>query len=51
MNETKETSKKIKSKGPLRGNKNFRLAVIAILLIIVAVLFFVWEKARIFLAN
>lgn len=35
---------------PLRGNKKFRLAVIALLMIIVAVLFFVWEKARIFMA-
>ncbi len=34
----------------MRGNKKFRLAVIAVLMIIVAVLFFVWEKARIFMA-
>jgi len=39
-----------KPKKKLRGNKKFRLTVIAILLVIVAILFFVWEKARIFLA-
>ena len=31
----------------LRGNRKFRLAVILILMLIVAILFFVWEKARI----
>ena len=43
---SEETSKKI----PLRGRKKFRIILIAVLMIIVAVLFFVWEKARIFLA-
>lgn len=32
----------------LRYNKNFRLGLILVLMLIVAVLFFVWEKARIF---
>ncbi len=31
----------------LRGNRKFRLGFIVVLMIIVAVLFFVWEKARI----
>lgn len=39
-----------KSSTPLRGNKKLKLAVIAVLMIVVAVLFFVWEKARIFMA-
>ena len=34
----------------LRGNRKFRLGLIFILLVIVAVLFVVWEKARIALA-
>lgn len=39
-------------KGPtkaqkLRGNKKFRLAVILVLMVIVAILFFVWKQARI----
>ena len=52
QNETSQNqapSKKEKSRIPLRGNKTFRIVVISILLVIVAVLFFVWEKARIFL--
>ncbi len=42
--ETKKTKKNI------RGNKKLRLGVIIFLLAVVAVLFVVWEKARIFLA-
>ncbi len=34
----------------LRGNKKFRLAVIGVLMVIVAVLFVFWDKARIALA-
>ena len=48
--EETQTNKKEVSKVPLRGRKKFRIFIIAILLIIVAILFFVWEKARIFLA-
>ncbi|MEA2020534.1 MAG: excalibur calcium-binding domain-containing protein [Patescibacteria group bacterium] len=45
----KSDQKEGSSSSSLRANKKFRLGVIAILLIIVAVLFFVWEKARIIL--
>lgn len=34
----------------LRGNKKLRLWIIGILMLIVAILFIFWEKARIFLA-
>ena len=34
----------------LRGNRKFRLAVILVLMAVVAVMFIVWEKARIALA-
>lgn len=34
----------------LRGNKKFRLGFIFVLLVIVAILFIIWEKARIALA-
>lgn len=46
------TDKKEKTSGfsKLRGNKNFRLGVIIFLMIVVGILFFLWEKARIFLA-
>ncbi|MFW6143737.1 MAG: excalibur calcium-binding domain-containing protein [Patescibacteria group bacterium] len=40
---------KTTSKG-LRGNKKFRIGIIVVLMIIVGVLFALWEKARIFLA-
>ena len=43
------TNKKNKNKVSLRGNKKFRLTIIIILMVIIGVLFFVWEKARIFL--
>lgn len=48
MSEEKENETQ-KSKTPLRGNKKFRLSLIIVLMIIVAILFFVWEKARVFL--
>jgi len=48
--ETQKSNKKTKkSSTSLRASKKFRLAVIIVLMIIVAILFFVWEKARIFL--
>ncbi len=61
MNEkTTESDKTAKSektvaKGPsklskLRGNHKFRLGLIAVLLVIVAIMFIFWTKARIFLA-
>lgn len=48
--ETTENKNKKAQSTSLRWNKKFRLAVIGALMIIVVVLFFVWEKARIFLA-
>lgn len=44
---TEKTPSKVQK---LRGNRKFRLGLIFILLVIVAVLFVVWEKARIALA-
>jgi len=41
---------KKEGKTPLRGNKKFRLGIIVFLMVVVAVLFFVWKKARVFLA-
>lgn len=50
MTNTKEENKKDNKKTTnLRANKKFRLTVIIVLMVIVAILFFVWEKARIFL--
>ena len=43
-------AEKKKDTAPLRGNKKFRLGIIIVLMVVVGVLFFVWEKARIFLA-
>lgn len=35
------------SSSKLRGNRKFRIGLILVLMLIVAILFFVWEKARI----
>ncbi len=49
--EASKQPKKEKSSSPsLRANKKFRLGVIIFLMIVVGVLFALWEKARIFLA-
>jgi len=50
--ETKQEQQAEKKEGPsgftkLRFNRKFRIILILVLMIIVAVLFFVWEKARI----
>lgn len=42
-----KTEVKSPSTTKLRGNRKFRLGVILVLMLIVAVLFFVWEKGRI----
>jgi len=49
--EQEQVKKETKKAAPknIRGNKKVRLGVILVLLAIVAVLFIVWEKARIFL--
>lgn len=50
--DTDKETEKPKQTGPssiskLRGNRKFRLGLILILMVIVAILFVVWEKARI----
>jgi ABC-type multidrug transport system fused ATPase/permease subunit len=45
--EVKEVKKETSKAGNLRGNHNFRLIVIFVLMVIVAILFFVWKQARI----
>ena len=55
MAEGHNTAEKESTKGPskfaqLRGNRKFRLWFIGILLVIVAILFVFWTKARIVLA-
>lgn len=46
--QTEEPNKKTGSAfSRLRGNRNFRLGLILVLMIIAAILFFFWEKARI----
>lgn len=45
-----KTEKKPSKVQALRGNHKFRLILIGVLLVIVAVLFFFWEKMRIVLA-
>jgi hypothetical protein len=46
----KEEKKDVSTFQRLRGSKNFRLGLILVLLIIVGILFVLWEKARIALA-
>ncbi len=53
--QSKSTEEKVTSKEPskltkIRYNRKFRLGLILVLMAIVAVLFFLWEKARIALA-
>jgi hypothetical protein len=46
----KVEEKPFKTKKNIRGNKKVRLGVIIFLMIVVAIIFAVWEKARIFMA-
>ena len=48
--EAKKETKEPSTFAKLRGNKKFRLGVIAALMLIVVLLFIIWAKARIFLA-
>lgn len=45
-----ESKKELSTFSKLRGNKKFRLGLIAALMLVVVVLFIFWAKARIFLA-
>lgn len=51
MENTQETPIEPKAqKKNIRGNKKFRLGIIIFLMLVVGVMFVLWEKARIFLA-